>query len=367
MKYLPVTRRPFLTTLALTLLLSACTAATPVTPPPSRPTSDQQSMAVAPTAPASTAEQLAEAERNVAAGNYDYALSLLHGIVARSANTEEVRNQLALAYRAYGLSLLETADGNPPLVREALDRFTNGLAYAPPDGELRADLEQQVVLAEHFLALVAQRDILTAQSTDLAQLATNRPSADQLSGTLRTLWAEQRGYPGLAQLYGSGMMAVAAVYEAMGNAEGQALALAVCEELLREGVTPVEATSCRDRLEAALRASTPTPVPTTAPAPTATPVPPAEPPRLRVVRLNQNDDPHCITLQVLGRQTTGWRFSIDGLRLAPGLLDGSGNARICGLGSRQEVTFSVLNGAGHRVPGGSVRARGGDIFRGDWQ
>lgn len=120
-------------------------------------------------------------------------------------------------------------------------------------------------------------------------------------------------------------------------------------------------------------AAAPTPRPTATPKP---PPPPAAAPaapqvaeqaQLRFVKLNEDDDPSCITVAVRGIGTAGWSFRVDGSRLA-GRFDRSGNARACGLGRRQEVTFTVFNGAGQAVAGGrGVPARGSAIMQARWR
>jgi hypothetical protein len=110
-----------------------------------------------------------------------------------------------------------------------------------------------------------------------------------------------------------------------------------------------------------------------APAPTAPPPTRFVPTRvpdvrlLRFVKLNENDDPTCISVGVRGVATNGWTFRVDGMR-ATGTFDGAGNARVCGLAPRQEVTISVYNARGARVPGGQgVQSRGSAIMRAEWR
>jgi hypothetical protein len=72
-------------------------------------------------------------------------------------------------------------------------------------------------------------------------------------------------------------------------------------------------------------------------------------------------------MAITGINAAGWRLSVDGLKLAA-TFDGGGNARVCGLGSGQEVTISILNGNGQVVRGGGgVPAKGGAIFVGVWR
>jgi hypothetical protein len=100
------------------------------------------------------------------------------------------------------------------------------------------------------------------------------------------------------------------------------------------------------------------------------PPPPTPTPRreyLWVRRLNGNDDPTCISMQIIGINAAGWSFRVDGMNLV-GTFDNAGNARLCELAPEQEVTITVYNQNGQVVPGGrGVPARGRDIMIGEWR
>jgi hypothetical protein len=99
--------------------------------------------------------------------------------------------------------------------------------------------------------------------------------------------------------------------------------------------------------------------------PPPTPVPDAG--KLWVRKLNEDDQPGCISMRITGINTQGWSFGVDGMNLA-GRFDNAGNARLCGLGPDQEVTISVRDQRGRVVPGGrGVPAKGRDIMLGTWQ
>ncbi len=101
------------------------------------------------------------------------------------------------------------------------------------------------------------------------------------------------------------------------------------------------------------------------PPPLPTPTPRRE--YLWVRKLNENDDPHCISMQIIGINTAGWSFRVDGMNLI-GTFDNAGNARLCGLAPDQEVTITVYNQIGQVVPGGrGVPAKGRDIMIGEWR
>ncbi len=103
------------------------------------------------------------------------------------------------------------------------------------------------------------------------------------------------------------------------------------------------------------------------PIPTATPRSISEPPKLRVRKLNSNDEPICFSMQIRGIDANGWIIRVDGMQLF-GIFDGAGNARVCGLGKYQEVTSTIYDRFGNPVAGGSgFPVRGGDIMIGEWR
>lgn len=110
-----------------------------------------------------------------------------------------------------------------------------------------------------------------------------------------------------------------------------------------------------------------TSVPNATPAPAIIAPQPTPVPRLRFVKLNEHDDSTCISVGIRGLRTQGWSIRIDGINLS-GTFDSGGNARICGLAPRQEVTFTVLNGDGQPVRGGGgVPSIGGAIMGAEWR
>ncbi|ABX06121.1 MAG TPA: serine/threonine protein kinase [Herpetosiphon sp.] len=118
--------------------------------------------------------------------------------------------------------------------------------------------------------------------------------------------------------------------------------------------------------QAGLRAisPTPTPVPTARPQPTVA----RTPERLYFQKYAENAvDPTCFAVHVRGANTGGWFVTVDGLGNR-GNLDGAGNTNVCGLIASQQVTFTVYNGSGQAVLGGSgIPTRGGDLMIGYWQ
>jgi hypothetical protein len=99
--------------------------------------------------------------------------------------------------------------------------------------------------------------------------------------------------------------------------------------------------------------------------PPPTPAPDAG--KLWVRKLNEDDQPGCISMRITGVNTRGWSFGVDGMNLV-GRFDNAGNARLCGLGPDQEVTISVRDRSGRIVPGGrGVPSKGRAIMLGTWQ
>ncbi len=101
--------------------------------------------------------------------------------------------------------------------------------------------------------------------------------------------------------------------------------------------------------------------------PPPTPTTPPEPPRLRFVKLNENADQRCIVVEIRGIKTTGWRVTVDGLRLEA-IFNANNVAQVCGLRARQEVTITVRDENSAPVRGGvGVPARGSDVLVADWR
>lgn len=101
--------------------------------------------------------------------------------------------------------------------------------------------------------------------------------------------------------------------------------------------------------------------------PTPTPQPkPTPTPKLRIAKVNENDAPDCISMQIRGINANGWLLRVDGYQLTA-RFDGGGNARLCRVPGHA-FTFSVLDNAGRPVPGGQgIPAKGRDIFIGEWR
>jgi hypothetical protein len=102
--------------------------------------------------------------------------------------------------------------------------------------------------------------------------------------------------------------------------------------------------------------------------PTPTSEPSVATSQLRFKLENENDTRTCLSVGIRGTSTGGWKLRINGLNVTPANFDGAGNARICGLAERQEVTFDVLNASGRIMPGGrGIPTRGGSIMIAEWK
>jgi tetratricopeptide (TPR) repeat protein len=104
------------------------------------------------------------------------------------------------------------------------------------------------------------------------------------------------------------------------------------------------------------------------PTPTATKVPTSAPAKqLRFVVANYNDEDACISVGIRGTRTSGWYFSVDGKTWLRGNFDSAGNARLCGLRPKEEVTITVFSGSGSPVAGGrGIPSQGSAIMVATW-
>ncbi|MCU0490886.1 MAG: hypothetical protein MUD01_04840 [Chloroflexaceae bacterium] len=352
----------YIITVSLLLLtLSSCgPVATRPTPTAAvLPTAEPTAVPTIVALPAATLVPLAkvpamqQARDLIEANNPDDAIRLLTPLLGSRPNEPELRNLLAIAYLNQGRRLLTASDALPQLGL-ALDAFTSGLAVAPADGPVRAELDREVNQAWALTRMVQQLRTFAALPAGTPLSDAQREQLNGLLTELEELASQPQAFPGLPALRVQALLLAATTAREANNNEQ---VRDYCQQAVALDGENQQARRCLAEAEAAL-APTPTPVPTTVA---------QAPARLRVQRLNQNDEPGCISLQVRGISTGGWRLGIDGLRLS-GAFDTGGNVRICGLGNRQEVTVTVFNRVGNVVPGGAgVPARGGDILVANWR
>ena len=97
-------------------------------------------------------------------------------------------------------------------------------------------------------------------------------------------------------------------------------------------------------------------------------VKPSETPKmLRFVRQSLDEAATCVAFRIQGIDTTGWRVTIDGLKLA-GPFAADSTTRICGLRAGAEFTFTVRDASDTPVAGGAgIPARDTAIMVATWE
>lgn len=74
-----------------------------------------------------------------------------------------------------------------------------------------------------------------------------------------------------------------------------------------------------------------------------------------------------MAVRIQGIATSGWRVTIDGLKLA-GTFAADGTARICGLRAGSEFTFTVRDATDTPVAGGAgIPARDTAVMAATWE
>ncbi|MBU6334535.1 MAG: hypothetical protein KGS47_09040 [Chloroflexi bacterium] len=295
------------------------------------------------------------ARQYLEAGNFAAAVELLTRVYQAHRDDPVAAELLAEAHLAWGRSWLAASQGAPAAVDAARAEFERGLALDPPPGAVRTDLATQQGLAASFVAAAADLDAIDAGGLTLDEQVARSGAALTAA---QSITATDSAYPGAAWLNARALTAggetlLRSVSEQPGadDAERVVAAQQSCT-LARELVPGLErAAACLEQV--ARLTATPTAVPAAAG-------------KLVVQRINQDDDPTCVSLRVVGVSTTGWTLAFDGSGLR-GTFDGAGNVRVCGLASRQEGTMRILGRSGAAVSGGIFPVRGGDIFVATWQ
>ena len=97
-------------------------------------------------------------------------------------------------------------------------------------------------------------------------------------------------------------------------------------------------------------------------------VKPSETPKmLRFVRQSLDEVATCVAIRIQGIDTTGWRVTIDGLKLA-GPFAADSTTRICGLRAGAEFTFTVRDASDTPVAGGAgIPARDTAVMVATWE
>ena len=97
-------------------------------------------------------------------------------------------------------------------------------------------------------------------------------------------------------------------------------------------------------------------------------VKPTETPKmLRFVRESLNEAATCVAIRIQGIDTSGWRVTIDGIKLAAEF-DENSTARVCGLRAGAEFTFTIRDAKDAPVAGGAgIPARDTAIMLATWE
>jgi hypothetical protein len=318
--------------------------------------------AAGPTAVAiDTLPEVQEARQHLLAGNYDRAVQLLRRVTASYNESVEVREELARAYQAWGHSLIDASGGDIAQVILGLEKFTNGLAAIPTDSDLQADLQHDHDNARTYVDAAVAQDVLNGNSADM-DLAARRSEAERIRGMFEDLYDHSPTFPGLTQRYALALLAAGVSYSEGGESTAEKVSLrqqeqTYCEQALTINSELSEAASCAKDAADSITQLTATPTPVTAT---------RAPSHLAMGRINQNERPGCISVQLRNVNAAGWRLTIDGMNLSA-QFDGGNNSSLCGLPGNS-VTFTIRNASGSPVAGGrGVPASGGDIFVGTWK
>lgn len=355
--------------LVTTFVLAGCgdgAAATPTITPipvPTAASTAAPTVAPEPTAvPVATQPDAVAAVQAQADGRFEYAVALLNKVYGGNRESDEAAALLAEAYLSWARATVAQAGGSleerAQTYSLALDRYTSGLALLALTDSNYGAMENEAAgfarFIEQYVGLVA---LIEGGG---AGPAASRAAADDVIAGVTALRAEHPELPGGDLLASEAFIAAARVYgqtasedqagiELLRTARGfceQAQELGgagagACISSLTQRIAGIQA--ALDRLIILQR-----------------------PWRLAVRRKNQDEQPSCLSIRVLGIEPRGWILSIDGtnVRASFGGLD----ARTCAMQNRQEVTFTLFYPDGRVVPGGGgIKARGGDIFEGNWQ
>ncbi|NNJ09782.1 hypothetical protein EKD04_005535 [Chloroflexales bacterium ZM16-3] len=353
----------------LTSLLTACgglstattETVTPLVIPTINPTAAPTGTPAPTSVPVTENPDVVLGKQALSEGRFEYAITLFSKVYAGNLDNPEASSLLADAYLAWGQQSITAATGPSDQLAAsfslAIDRLNNGLALTSPDVPTYAAALAQSQAAATFIAQYDQLTALKQLAEADGDLATRQSNADTLVTQLAAFRNDQPDFPGLNPLERDALLTAAAAYEATKKQDANAKdplekALGYCKQA-KEIEESDTATACVSRITTRINAIT------TSTAATAK--------KLRFSVLNYNDTPSCISIRISGISTSGWTFTVDGLRVG-GNFDGGGNARACGIGDGQEVTVSVRYPNGQVVPGGGgVPSKGSAIMLASWR
>jgi hypothetical protein len=369
----------------LLILLSGCSSATSTAEPsPVIPTVTEMAMArpatptpVAAAKPEVTLETyLNNGQSAFDSQDYESATDQFMQAYLLDSSNQTVAKRLAEAYWKWGDMTLTQALTNSDILRSALEYFHQGSKVAPHTEEIAQKLSVDTKATEMLydaLQLQGEFQALRDNGGEAQQLEEKLGLIQQKIDGLREL---REDLPQIRLLQYRTWLAAAKLKEQAGDDAGKRarkkeiwqVALDYCRQArdLAGADTPEsqEAIECIQRLEKKMIDPTPTPTPQPPPAPARAPAAPEA--RLRFYKEGEFDDPTCITVQIRGIAPVGWYFSIDGLDQIKGFFNGQ-DARACGLGNRQEYTFTVKNRSGQPIRGGEgVPTRGSAVMIANW-
>jgi tetratricopeptide (TPR) repeat protein len=316
-------------------------------------------------------QEVQEAEQRRSEGNYDRAVQLLVRADTAYPENAELEELLARTYYEWGTSLVDNSNGQVSQLTLALEKFASGLVVAPPESPVFQELQQSDDSIRSYIKAITEQEALQAKLASASlDLPTRQAETERVAELFTSLNAKQPGLPGFGQRYAQALFEAGKSYSEGGDDKEQQIDLrtkarAYCEQAIEVDPTLAEAQTCVDDSGAAIAFLNATP--TNTPSPTRPPPPPPTvASRLVIGKINEDERPGCISVQIRGINASGWILSINGLNLRS-TFDGGGNSALCGL-PENAVTFTIFYGNGTPVPGGSgIPAKGRDIFVGNWR
>ena len=304
--------------------------------------------------------EVKEARQSLLDGNYDRAVQLLRRVTARYPESSAAQAELADAYQQWGSSLVSTSKGEIAQLSIALEKFTSGLAVIPADSSAQPALQSAYNEARAYVDAAVAQDALNGTAASM-QSAARRTEAERILKLFATLYDRNPTFPGLTQRYALALVATGTSYLEGGTTPDERIsfreqALAYCTQAQTLDPQLSTATTCVNKAKQAVAPPTALPPPV--------PPPPTKPAHLEIRLKDRNERPGCISVQVRNTSAAGWSLTIDGMNLSA-QFDGGNNSSLCGLPDHA-ITFTIRNGAGSPVRGGSSPAAGRDILFATW-
>ncbi len=307
-----------------------------------------------------TIPEVQEARTKLREGNYERAVQLLRRVTAAYSESPAAHEELASAYYDWGTALVEASQGDVALMTQSLDKFISGMSASPNTSQFYQMLEQSHNQARAYIdAAIAQDSFTgTAEGMDAAE---RQSEALRLQGLFAELYDLDPNFPGVGQRYVRALVDTGRSYSKGGDSTQEKVrlreqAISYCQQALAIDPESSSAQTCVADARESIAILTATPTPTRPP---ATP----KPSRIAMSKINNDERPGCISVQLRNVSAAGWRLSINGYNLAA-WFDGGNNASLCGLPDHA-ITFTVYDNGGSPVPGASgIPAIGGDIFVG---